>query len=82
MKHTHAVETKLRGFVALFIDQCRSSGIAFSGYSRRDPVALANRNPDAIIVNVKRARHIAREDHGWDLPSEDELHQQAMKGDA
>ncbi|WP_434531578.1 hypothetical protein ACODNH_21585 (plasmid) [Haloarcula sp. NS06] len=80
LKHTHAVETELRGFVALFTDQCRSSGIAFGGYSRHDPVGLANRNPSAAIVDVTRARHIAREYYDRDLPSESEIRQQAMEG--
>ncbi|AEM58871.1 conserved hypothetical protein [Haloarcula hispanica ATCC 33960] len=35
-----------------------------------------------VVGNVRRARHIAREYHGWDLPDESELRHQAMEGDA
>ena len=69
-KHTHAVQTELRGFMALFDDRYRLSGIGFSGYSRNDPVGLGQRNPSAVVVNVERARQVAREYHDWDLPTE------------
>ncbi|EMA19060.1 hypothetical protein C442_14063, partial [Haloarcula amylolytica JCM 13557] len=42
----------------------------------------AHQSPAAgVVVNVKRARHIAREYHGWDLPDESELRHQAMAGE-
>ncbi|WP_155120710.1 hypothetical protein [Haloarcula sp. K1] len=42
----------------------------------------AQQSPAAGVVgNVKRARHIAHEYHGWDLPGEGELRHQAMAGE-
>jgi len=79
-EQSHAVETRLEGFVAVFLDSYRGSGIAIGGYSRRDPVGLAERNPEAAIVNVKRARQVAREYHDWDLPTETEIRHAAMAG--
>lgn len=79
-KQSHAVETELEGFVAVFQDSYRGNGIAIGGYSRRDPAGLAQRNPDATIVNVTRARQLAREYHDWDIPPEDEIREAAMAG--
>ncbi|MBX0288731.1 hypothetical protein EGH22_20585 [Halomicroarcula sp. F28] len=76
----HPVETEPEGFVAVYEDSYRGGGIAIGGYSRRDPSGLAQRNPDAAIVNVKRARYIASEYHGWDVPPEDEIREAAMAG--
>lgn len=77
----HPIEIKPRGFVAVYKDSYSSSGIAIGGYSRRDPLGLADRNPDAAIVNVKRARHISREYHGWDIASERELVDERLSRD-
>ncbi|AUG49497.1 hypothetical protein BVU17_17735 (plasmid) [Haloarcula taiwanensis] len=63
-------------------------GLGFGTYTRTHPAYLkerveAQQSPAAGVVgNVKRARHIAREYHGWDLPDESELRHQAMAGDA
>jgi hypothetical protein len=76
-KHSDAFKTQLDGFVVLFNDSYRGSGIAVGGYDG-DPVRLARRNPTGAIVNVERARQVAREYHDWDIPSEDELRQAAM----
>lgn len=49
---------------------------ALPGWSVRPaapPTALAQRNPDVALVNVKRTRRIGREYHDWDLASEGEL---------
>ena len=79
-KHSDAFKAQLDGFVVLFNDSYRGSGIAVGGYSRDDPARLARRNPTGAIVNVERARQVAREYHDWDIPSEDELRQAAMAG--
>jgi len=42
------------------------------------PARLARRNPTGAIVNVERARQVAREYHNWDLPSEAELIDERM----
>jgi len=76
----HPVETKLRGFVAVYTDSYRGSGIAVGGYSHRDPAGLAQRNPAAAIVNIARARYIAREYHDWDLDSEAAIRHATMAG--
>ena len=76
----HEVQYKPEGYVALYEDSYRGSGIAFGGYSRNDPVGLAQRNPEATVVNVERARQIACEYHDWNVPSEDELREAAMAG--
>ena len=78
-KHSDAVETQLDGFVVLFNDSYRGSGIAVGGYAG-ESAQLARRNPTGAIVNVKRARQVAREYHDWDIPSEDEIRQAAMAG--
>ena len=79
-KQFYAVETQLEGFVAVFQDSYRGAGIAIGGYSRDDPAALTQRNPDAAIINVVRARQIAREYHDWDLDSEAEIEEAAIDG--
>lgn len=76
----HPVETEPEGFVAVYEDSYRGGGIAIGGYSHRDPAALAQRNPDAAIVNVVRARQITSEYHDWDVPPEDEIREAAMAG--
>lgn len=76
----HEVQYKPEGYVALYEDNYRGSGIAFGGYSRNDPVGLAQRNPEAVIVNVFRARQIAREYHDWDIPGEAAVREAAMAG--
>jgi len=77
----HPVETEPEGFVAVYEDSYRGGGIAIGGYSHRDPAALAQRNPDAAIVNVVRARQVAREYHGWDIASEPELVDERLSQD-
>jgi len=76
----HEVQYKLEGYVALYEDRYRGSDIAFGGYSRDDPAGLAQRNPDAVIVNVCRGRQIAREYHDWDILSEAKVREAAMAG--
>jgi hypothetical protein len=76
----HEVQYKPEGYVALYEDNYRGSGIAFGGYARADPSELAQRNPDAVVINVKRARQVAREYHYWDMPEEDEIREAAMAG--
>ncbi|MDQ2074951.1 hypothetical protein RBH20_20735 [Haloarcula sp. H-GB4] len=86
MSKKHAIQTKLKGYVVM--TQSGPDGLGFGTYTRTHPAYLkarieAQQSPAAVVVvNVKRARHIAREYHGWDLPSEDELCHQAMEGDA
>ncbi|WP_261385056.1 hypothetical protein ACODNH_00230 (plasmid) [Haloarcula sp. NS06] len=69
------------------MSQSGPDSLSFGTYTRNHPEYLkerteAHQSPAAgVVVNVKRARHVAREYHGWDLPSEDELRQQAMEGE-
>ncbi|MHC3382137.1 hypothetical protein [Haloarcula sp. H-GB5] len=86
MSEKHAIQTKLKGYVVM--TQSGPDGLGFGTYTRNHPAYLkerveAHQSPAAGVVgNVKRARHIAREYHGWDLPDESELRHQAMEGDA
>jgi hypothetical protein len=78
---SHPVESQLSGFVALFEDTRFGQGVSFGMYSRRDPDSIRGHAPEgAVVVNVKRAREIAREVHDWDLPSEDDLLEDALAG--
>lgn len=67
--------------------QNEPDGLGFGTYTRNHPAYLkerveAHQSPAAdVVVNVRRARHIAREYHGWNLPSKGELRQQAMAGE-
>ena len=86
MSKKHAIQTKLKGYVVM--TQSGPDSLGFGTYTRTHPAYLkerveAHQSPAAgVVVNVKRARHIAREYHGWDLPDESELRHQAMAGDA
>jgi len=85
MSHEHAIQTKLKGYVVM--SQSGPDSLGFGTYTRNHPEYLkerieAHQSPAVgVVVNVARARHIAREYHSWDLPSEDELRQQAMEGE-
>ncbi len=72
--------SELRGYVALSLDTTHGAGVGFGGYSRQHPDKLRRRHPNDAIVNVKRARDVARRFHDWDIPSEDELIEAAMAG--
>ncbi|NHX41556.1 MULTISPECIES: hypothetical protein [Haloarcula] len=86
MSEKHAIQTKLKGYVVM--TQNGPDSLGFGTYTRNHPAYLkarveAHQSPAAgVVVNVKRARHIAREYHGWNLPDESELRHQAMEGDA
>jgi hypothetical protein len=85
MSGKHAIQTKIDGYVVM--SQSGPDNLGFGTYTCNHPAYLkegieAHQSPAAgVVVNIRRARHIAREYHGWDLPSEDELCQQAMAGE-
>ena len=84
MSKKHAIQSKLKGYVV--VTQNGPDGLGFGTYTRNPPACLkerveAHQSPAAgVMVNIRRARHVAREYHGWDLPSESEIRQQAMEG--
>ena len=85
MSEKHAIQTKLKSYVVM--TQNGPDSLGFGTYTRNHPAYLkarveAHQSPAAGGAgNVKRARHIAREYHGWDLPDENELRHQAMEGE-
>jgi hypothetical protein len=85
MSEKHVIQTKLKGYVVM--TQSGPDSLGFGTFTRNQPAYLkerveAQQSPAAgVMVTVKRARHIAREYHGWDLPDESELRHQAMAGE-
>jgi hypothetical protein len=77
---SHPIESKLTGYVALTQAAALPSGLGVGMYSRDGPDSIRKHRPGGIVTNVKRARHVAREYHDWDLPSEDEIRDRRMRG--
>jgi hypothetical protein len=80
---THAVESALKGYVMIGHSRYGDrTGIGFGMYSRQSPESIREHCPGSTVTNVKRARYIARELHNWDMPSEDEILDQHLEGQA
>jgi hypothetical protein len=80
MPGANPLETALTGFVA--ISNSGPNGLAVGGYSRRSANRVREFSADgATVTNIRRARHIAREIHGWDVASEEALRRGAMRGE-
>jgi len=77
---SHPIESKLTGYVALRQTTALPSGLGVGMYSGDGPDSIRHHRPDSVVTNVKRARHVAREFHDWDLPDEDEIRTQRMRG--
>jgi hypothetical protein len=71
---THQVESSLKGYVEIsHSPHSGNGGIGFGMYSRTDPDSIRDHYAGSTVTNVKRARHIARNIHGWEIPSEDQI---------
>ena len=54
------------------------AGLAVGGYaSSADKV---RKTSGSAVVHISRARQIARQFHGWDVPTDDELATRQMRG--
>lgn len=78
MPGVNPLETAIDGFVAIFNDG--PDGLAVGGYSRDSSARVREFSNADAVVNIKRARHIAREFHDWDISPEDEMSSRAMRG--
>jgi len=70
--HKHAIETELRGYVALS-HAPTSDQVGVGMYAGRDPDNIRRHSPSSAVTNIQRARSILRKYHDWILPSEDAL---------
>lgn len=77
---SHPIKSKLTGYVALSQARAFPSDLGVGMYSRDGPDSIRQHRPDSVVTNVERARHIAREYHDRDLPSEDEIRNLRMRG--
>ena len=79
MPGDNPLETMLRGFVAIYNDG--PDGLAVGGASRDSAERVREfAHGDPAVVNIKRARDIARDTHDWDITDEDTLRDHAMRG--
>jgi hypothetical protein len=72
MTSINPLEGTFRGYVAITSEG--PDGLAVGGVGTRSAQSLRNAvNGDYTIANIQRVRAIARDEHGWDIASEDEL---------
>ena len=58
------------GYVAISNDG--PDGLAIGGYSD-DPTKLPHHGSADAVVDIKRARQVAREYHDWEIPPEEDI---------
>jgi hypothetical protein len=67
------------GFVA--VSNSGPDGFAVGGSSRESAASVRTfSDDDRTVTNIERARWIAREFHGWDVPSEEEVLEVGLAG--
>lgn len=74
------LERAVSGYVG--VSNAGPDSFAVGGFAREDPASVREfaSEPDAV-VNIQRARWIAREFHDWEIVSEAELIDRLLRGE-